>query len=69
MLLEKLWLLPDRNFNIISINKYLSYSEKEMSEKASPFLYLELAFFAYYFFVFFRVSKVFDQIIFFCRKI
>ena len=44
MLLEKLWLLPDRNFNIISINKYLSYSEKEMSEKASPFLYPELAF-------------------------
>lgn len=52
MLLEKLWLLLDRNFNIISINKYLSYSEKEMSEKASPFLYPELAFLLIIFCVF-----------------
>ena len=37
MLPEKLWLLPDRNFNIVSINNYLSYSKKEMLSLASPF--------------------------------
>ncbi len=37
MLPEKHWLLPDRNFNLIQINNYLSYSKKEMLSLASPF--------------------------------
>ena len=47
MLPEKLWLLPDRNFNIVSINNYLSYSKKEMPSLASPFFVAGRPFFCF----------------------